>query len=161
VSAILTDRCGSDRHDRVLPPGRTLSCGRIERAKAPTFHYARTSHGSQIISGLEALRRENPKFDYTVYSGQPQSLPAPQGALRIYDGQSDETYITPELYWSDADGIQGTRAVADTGLFNFSMWFWCGEQCEDWCAMHPGDCQILPGGRAGAPRLHRRALCHR
>jgi len=103
----------------------------IERAKALTIHYAHTSHGSQIVSGLEALRRENPKFDYTVYSGQPQSLPAAQGALRIYDGQPDETYVTPELYWSDADGIRITRAVAGTGLFNFSMWSWCGEQSSN------------------------------
>lgn len=76
----------------------------IERAKALTIHYGHTSHGSQILSGLEALRRENPKYDYTAYSGQPLDLPAAQGALRIYDGQPDGTYITPDLYWSVADG---------------------------------------------------------
>jgi uncharacterized protein (TIGR03437 family) len=103
----------------------------VERAKTLVLHYAYTSHGSQIISGLEALKRENLKYNFTRYAGQPQSLPNTPGALRIYAGQPGETYITPELYWSAAGGIQQTRAVASTGLFNFSMWSWCGQQSSN------------------------------
>ena len=49
------------------------------------------------------------------------------GALREYDGNPPETYITPEDYWSTSGGRDRTRAVVDTGLFDFSMWSWCGE----------------------------------
>jgi len=54
--------------------------------------------------------------------------------LRIYDGNNvpgGDTYITPELYWNSDDGASYTRSVADTGLFNFSMWSWCGQQSDN------------------------------
>ena len=105
----------------------------IEQAKALTLHYAHTSHGSQINSGLEALRREDPKYGYAIEcSGSTATLPDVQGALRIFDGNPpNETYITPELYWSAPEGTQRTRAVADTGLFDYSMWSWCGQQSSN------------------------------
>ncbi len=102
----------------------------IERAKALTLHYAHTSHGSQILSGLEAIERQNGKYKYTVkHAGATPDLPNAPGALRILDGNPpDATYITPELYWSEEDGRQRTRAVAASGLFTHSMWSWCGQQ---------------------------------
>jgi uncharacterized protein (TIGR03437 family) len=103
----------------------------IERARSLVVHYGFTSHGSQILSGLEALQRANSNLNYKSYSGQPRSLPAYSGALRIYAGQPGETYITPELYWSAAGGVEQTRAVAATGLFDFSMWSWCGQQSSN------------------------------
>jgi hypothetical protein len=48
-------------------------------------------------------------------------------ALRMYDGNPPETYITPEDYWSTESGIQRTQAVADTGNYDYSMWSWCGQ----------------------------------
>lgn len=101
----------------------------IEQAKQLTIHYAHTSHGSQIMSGLKALRQMDPKYDYAVeYAGQGPSLPAATGTLRILDGNPPhDTYITPELYWASEDGRNRTRAVAQSGLFGFSMWSWCGQ----------------------------------
>jgi uncharacterized repeat protein (TIGR01451 family) len=45
----------------------------------------------------------------------------------MYDGNPPETYITPEDYWETAGGIARTQAVANTGLFGYSMWSWCGQ----------------------------------
>jgi len=103
----------------------------IERARSLVVHYAYTSHGSQVLSGLAALQNSDTALKYKNYSGQPQSLPAFANALRIYSGQPGETYITPELYWSASGGIDKTRAVAVTGLFNYSMWSWCGQQSSN------------------------------
>jgi len=104
----------------------------LERARALTLHYGHTSHGSQIVSGVEALKKESPRYNVAIKEGgNTASLPAVQGALRIFDGNPPDTYITPELYWSTAEGLQRTRSVANTSLFNFSMWSWCGQQSSN------------------------------
>ena len=103
----------------------------LDRAKALTLHYAHTSHGSQIVSGIQKLEQISPTYNVRItYAGAtpPTSLPGDPGELRLYDGNPPETYITPEGYWSTADGVARTRAVANTGLFGFSMWSWCGQQ---------------------------------
>ncbi len=104
----------------------------IARAKQLTIHYAHTSHGSQIITGLEWLAAQDPRYAVAVrYAGDGIGLPDTAGALRILDGNPPDDYITPELYWSTREGLDRTRAVANTGLFNFSMWSWCGQQSEN------------------------------
>ncbi len=104
----------------------------LAQAKKLTFHYAHTSHGSQINSGIEWLETQNSKYNFDIeYGATPPVLPPDTTALRIYDGNNvagGDTYITPELYWSAPDGIADTRSVANTGLFGFSMWSWCGQQ---------------------------------
>lgn len=103
-------------------------------AKKLTFHYANTSHGSQILYGLRALASNNSKFSITeinAASQPPSSLNCQPGTLCIYNGNPPETYITPEDYWSIEDGRNRTRAVANTGLFDFSMWSWCGQQSSN------------------------------
>jgi uncharacterized repeat protein (TIGR01451 family) len=103
----------------------------IERAKELAIHYAHTSHGSQVRAYLPNLEIRDPLYDFSAFSAgssPPTSLAACEpGALCMYDGNPPETYITPEDYWELAGGIDRTRAVADTGLFGFSMWSWCGQ----------------------------------
>lgn len=90
------------------------------------LHYAHTSHGGQLVTGLKRL--SNPKLE--VYDPrlkfriETQSLPGGEG-LCVMDGQMTETYITPELYWrSGGDGL--TRQTLQTyGGINLSMWVWC------------------------------------
>lgn len=104
----------------------------IEQAKELAIHYAHTSHGSQINSGLETL--DDPKYDFSrFYAGSepPISLSCEEGALCMYDGNPPETYITPEDYWSTSEGVSRTQSVADTGLFDYSMWSWCGQQSSN------------------------------
>ena len=88
-------------------------------------HYAHTSHGSQITTGLERLADANSKYHYSYdYC----SVPATANALRLMDGQyiTDycETYITPELYWQYS-GIDITRYVLNNYNFEISEWAWC------------------------------------
>lgn len=112
---------------------RLIPDGWLEQAKRLTFHYAHTSHGSQIISGITWLEQQDPKYALEIVYGSEPQLPDFDGALRIYDGNDygGDTYITPEMYWSTQEGILHTRAVAETGLFGFSMWAWCGQQSDN------------------------------
>ena len=101
----------------------------LQQAKNLTFHYAHTSHGSQIITGLSAWESSNPKYSVAVRVSGTEGLPPNEilPALRIYDGNPPGTYISPELYWKSNPGNASTRAVAATGHYNYSMWAWCGE----------------------------------
>jgi hypothetical protein len=107
----------------------------LAQAKTLTLHFAHTSHGSQINSGIEKLEQLDPKYDVAIQTGGPVALPSASSALRIYDGNnytdSNWDYITPELYWADADGISHTQSVATTGWFDYSMWAWCGQQSDN------------------------------
>ncbi|MBN1536095.1 MAG: hypothetical protein JW908_05135 [Anaerolineales bacterium] len=101
----------------------------IEQAKMLTFHYGHTSHGSQLMSGLAYWEGQDATYNYATKTGGAAELPADTTAFRVYDGNNYSTsYITPELYWNSTDGQTHTRSVADTGLFGFSMWSWCGQQ---------------------------------
>ena len=92
-------------------------------------HYAHTSHGSQILSGLEWLESQDSKYNVDIQANGTVVLPGDTTALRIYDGNNYDgnTYITPDLYWETAGGIEHTRSVANTGWFDFSLWTWCGQ----------------------------------
>jgi len=105
----------------------------LEEAKKLTLHYGHTSHGSQIISGITRLEEVDPKYNVAVRDWDPVALPDEGGALRIYDGNNwdGDNYIMPEMYWSGEEGRNRTRSVASTGLFNLSMWAWCGQQSEN------------------------------
>lgn len=101
----------------------------IEQARALVVHYAHTSHGSQILLGLEWLEGQNPLYNVDIEANDEVVLPGDTTALRIYDGNNypGDTYITPEMYWESEDGLNHTRSVADTGWFDFSLWTWCGQ----------------------------------
>lgn len=103
----------------------------LEQAKALTLHYAHTSHGSQLMSGLEYWEDQNATYNFDVQTGGAPSLPTDTTAFRIYDGNDGDTYITPELYWSEEAGRNKTRTVANTSLFDYSMWSWCGQQTSN------------------------------
>ncbi|MBN2525567.1 MAG: hypothetical protein JXR76_04175 [Deltaproteobacteria bacterium] len=100
-----------------------------------TIHYAHTSHGSQLISGAEYLESEvdDTRYSIAVRAGGSEGLPAAENppALRMYDGNPPDTYITPDLYWDGESGMDMTRDVADTGNYNYSMWSWCGQQSSN------------------------------
>jgi len=108
------------------------------KAKNLTIHYAHTSHGSQINSGVEYLERDADPIIYSIAirKSTDAGLPPVEDplALRIYDGNPPETYIQPNDYWdnvSAANALDRTMAVADTADYNFSMWSWCGQQSSN------------------------------
>jgi hypothetical protein len=105
----------------------------LDKAKLLTLHYAHTSHGGQIVSGLAKLQARNAAYASAVRESGTEGLPAAGSspALRIYDGNPPDTYITPELYWASDSGKASTRAVAATGRYDVSMWSWCGQQSSN------------------------------
>jgi len=86
-------------------------------------HYAHTSHGAQLVYGIEFIEQDNPAFDCEIGY---QSLPSVANAYCVFDGQETDTYITPELYWESSEGLNMTRAVLDNNPeLDTSMWGWC------------------------------------
>ncbi len=104
----------------------------LQAAKQLTLHYAHASHGMEVVSGLKYLRDEIDADRYAVsyivyYAERPDpstALPEEESppSLRIAD-----TGRTPDGYWSSAEGLAETRGFAATGLYDFSMFGWCGE----------------------------------
>lgn len=86
-------------------------------------HYAHTSHGSQLTWGLHFIEDDD---DFYAYETGSSYLPSVAGAWCIFDGQESATYITPDLYWETAAGMNMTRAVLDNNPeIRTSMWCWC------------------------------------
>jgi len=104
----------------------TLSSSRVAAVQnSIRWHYAHTSHGGQLTSGLAELESSNSL--YNVSRGN-RSLPSDNNSLNIYDGQPGDSYITPEEYWKTAAGLTATRSVLTANpSINVSMWSWCSQ----------------------------------
>jgi hypothetical protein len=104
----------------------------IGQAKKFAVHYAHTSHGSQILSGLYWLEARDSKYHVDIHVNGTVVKPDDATALRFYDGNNynSDTYIYPEMYWQSEGGINKTRSVAETGWFSFSLWTWCGQMSD-------------------------------
>lgn len=102
----------------------------LAQAQNLAFHFAHTSHGSQIVTGLEWWATQRADLDVAVHYELPS---ARAGALLIYDGNNygGDNYITPEMYWSTDDGRTHTMQVANSAAFGYSMWSWCGQQSDN------------------------------
>ncbi|MDD1779158.1 MAG: hypothetical protein LUQ65_13405 [Candidatus Helarchaeota archaeon] len=92
------------------------------------LHYAHTSHGEQLTTGLDLIETADPDYSMAI---EDFNLPAEAGALCIMNGQKgyhgnlDESYVTPEYYWAE-NGLNRTRDVlTNNAAINFSMWCWC------------------------------------
>jgi hypothetical protein len=105
----------------------------LEQAKLLKVHYAHTSHGSQINTGLSAIEIYNTaygiKYSFARRCNGTEGLPPVENppALRMYDGNPPKTYITPNDYWQGESALDRTRAVVSTGHYDISMWAWCGQ----------------------------------
>jgi hypothetical protein len=101
----------------------------IGEAKKLVVQIAHTSHGGQILSGLNWLEGRDARYNVDVRSGGAVALPSDSSALRFYDGNnySGTNYITPDMYWETADGLAHTRQVQNTAWFHVSFWTWCGQ----------------------------------
>jgi len=87
------------------------------------WHYAHTSHGGQLTTGLDRIETSDPTYDVARANS---SLPNVPGALCIFDGQEGDHYITPEEYWRTASGMNKTRTVLNNNpTLNVSQWSWC------------------------------------
>ncbi len=89
------------------------------------MHYAHTSHGGQLTTGLDLIESDDSACDVEIGSSW---LPDVTGALCIFDGQEGDTYISPDLFWETAGGMNMTRDVlTDNPTINVCMWCWCGQ----------------------------------
>ena len=87
------------------------------------WHYAHTSHGGQITTGLQRI--EDNDATYNIARGS-SNLPTEADALCIFDGQESDTYITPDEYWETKSGMDKTRSVlTNNPSLNVSQWSWC------------------------------------
>lgn len=87
------------------------------------LHYAHTSHGGQLTSGLERIENTNPTYDV---ARELYLLPNVSGSFCIFDGQEWNDYISPEDYWLTHDGMNQTRSTLNNNpTINYSMWSWC------------------------------------
>jgi hypothetical protein len=69
------------------------------------------------------LEAEDPEYGVNIGS---RTLPTEAGALCIFDGQENDDYITPDLYWESETGMNMTRNVLNNNpTINLSMWSWC------------------------------------
>lgn len=101
--------------------------GWIETVRTMDSQYAHTSHGSQLTGGAEFLEEENPFYDISIGACY---LPQTPGVYCVFDGQEGVGYITPDLYWETAGGLDLTRDVLDHNpTISTSMWSWC-TQCD-------------------------------
>ncbi|NIM11931.1 MAG: hypothetical protein GTO45_07430 [Candidatus Aminicenantes bacterium] len=106
------------------------------------IHYAHTSHGEQIVVGLQRLsagsaqtfspwdNQANQSSKYRFYYAFCE-VPSGQDGLRMMDGQQInycETYVTPDLYWESEYGMNITRSVLQNFDVNVSLWAWCSQQ---------------------------------
>ncbi len=104
----------------------------INEARKLVIHYAHTSHGSQILTGLQWLEKQDPKYNVSIIASGLVAQPPDSTAMGFYDGNNypGNTYITPEMYWESAAGIEKTQSVVATGWFDVSLWTWCGQMTD-------------------------------
>lgn len=88
------------------------------------FHYAHTSHGEQLIFGMDHLSLDYPYLEHELTFCGIWENP---DVFSIFDGQQNgETYITPDLYWETPDGLQSTQnTLNENTILNVSGWAWC------------------------------------
>lgn len=95
----------------------------IEAQALIKWHYAHTSHGSQLVYGLDTVEAFDPDYDAEI---EKSALPVAAGALCVFQGQEDGTYIIPEEYWATAEGMNKTRDVLrNNPSINVSGFAWC------------------------------------
>ncbi len=91
------------------------------------WHYAHTSHGSQLNKGLEIIHEKNPAYKYAQESC---TLSEDNGALSLYDGTmingDCDQMITHLEYFDSSLGMEANRNVfLDNPGINISMWMSC------------------------------------
>lgn len=91
------------------------------------WHYAHTSHGSQLLCGLEQIENSNPIYEVEFSEGYPAYLPNVPGALCIYNGNCGYP-IEQTTYWKPEESGHCTEITLNSNpTLNVSAWAWCTE----------------------------------
>lgn len=106
----------------------------IDSAKVMfNVHYAHSSHGEQLIDGLEMIEDSNATYDFDI---ETCSLPQTTDALRFFRGTAEngncDDYIDSNEYWKSEDGMNSTRNfLKNHPEINVSTWTFCYEHRGD------------------------------
>lgn len=93
----------------------------IKAVKTNTkWYYAHTSHGEQLTSGLEEIKKSDAAYDVAI---DKKWLPGKAGVLSILDNP----YAGPDDYWKSERGLGRTGRMIKSFPINISMWSWCGQ----------------------------------
>ena len=115
VGPIIADHNAVAAFDRIPPQW-------LDAAKKLAIYYGGTSHGSQIIYGAQALQQVSPAHKVAVAKWSlPKQETAPALKVNYFAG------MEPNGYWSTQRGLDMTKVAARSGLYNHSMFSWCGE----------------------------------
>ena len=100
----------------------------LRQAKELAVHYGHTSHGSQIVCGLNYLEAYiDPvkyKFKATIRYSNPVVFPAQENPPALLMA---ELGAFPDDYWEGEAAQNATIQTLSSGLFDLSGWSWCGE----------------------------------
>ena len=92
------------------------------------FHYAHTSHGGQLVTGLNRVENQNSTFAVIVSTSQ---VPPSNADLSVRDGMDPvaSNYVTPDLYFSDNWNApyraQEFLNLSQNDSVNLSAFCWC------------------------------------
>lgn len=128
-SAIITDHTCTDLSQ--------ISTEQIEKAKNELFiTYGHTSHGSQIISGIDVLMNDNDLYDYfndhSYYRFGGENPIAPDGDISLWDSVPGGDLGNPDrTTWEALTREVLLNSNSDYSIYphlrNVVMWSWCGQ----------------------------------
>jgi len=101
----------------------------VKNAKSQIkLHYAHTSHGGQLIAGIERLANSSlPVYDPRLkYALKESQLPISPD-LCIMDGQLNTSYVGSDLYWRNGGESYPRKTLKIYPSINVSMFSWCSE----------------------------------
>ncbi|HUT02410.1 MAG TPA: hypothetical protein VM163_00770 [bacterium] len=91
-----------------------------EAQDAIKLHYGHTSHGSQLVTGLQRIENDDRSFAVAMSTN---GLPEIEGALCMYHPSND-----PSQYYANTQGILDSNPQ-----MNYSMFGWCCQATDsDW-----------------------------
>lgn len=100
----------------------------------PLIHYAHRSDGSAVPFGISSLNT----IDADQWPAEIATLSAPTNTsgLRIWDGMTAETYVTPDHYWTTKNARDElTKILKDNPSIHYTSWTWCNE--DDYWPISP------------------------
>ena len=107
----------------------------LTQAKALTLHYAHTSHGSQINSGIENLEQIDPRYGVAILTGGAVGLPGGSACCAFTTATTTPTATgttsRPSCIGPPLTASATRNRWRTPGGSTISMWAWCGQQSDN------------------------------
>jgi hypothetical protein len=145
AQAIIADHTAVEQFDDGLIPDEWIAA-----ARSLTIHYGHTSHGTQIITGMNWIERniDSEKFafdattNYCAYNTSETCNSVAESFTQIPNKLTFlDVYRTytggASGYWEGIDAMNRTRYYANIGVFDLSMFGWCDDLGVDFEGQQP------------------------